>query len=52
MIAVRFTRGAPGAEAACILPVAEGAAVPRALAAAAKAARFTGEAGEVLDLPG
>lgn len=52
MIAVRFTRGAPGAEAACILPVAQGAAVPRALAAAAKAARFTGEAGEVLDLPG
>nr|WP_277613567.1 M17 family metallopeptidase [Neoroseomonas marina] len=34
------------------MPVAQGAAVPRASVAAAQAARFTGGAGELLDLPG
>ncbi len=52
MIAVQFRRGAPGAGPPCILPVAQGAAPPRAFAAAAKAAGFTGRAGAVLDLPG
>lgn len=52
VIGVQFRRGAPGAGPPCILPVAEGAAVPRAIAAAAAAAGFTGRAGTVLDLPG
>lgn len=52
MIAVRFRSGAPGRDAPWVLPVAEGPAVPRELAGAARAARFTGAAGAVLDLPG
>ncbi|MBR0679770.1 leucyl aminopeptidase [Roseomonas eburnea] len=52
MIAVHFRRGAPGAEPPCVVPVAEGAAVPSGLAAAAAAARFTGRADAVLDLTG
>ncbi len=52
MIAVRFRRGAPRPEAPCIVALAEGAAPPRALASALAAARFTGAAGQVLDLPG
>ena len=52
MIALQFRRGAPGAGTTCILPLAEGVAPPRAVAAAAKAARFDGRAGGVLDLPG
>lgn len=52
MIELRFRRGAPGAEAPCILPLAQGAAPPPALAAAARAARFEGGEGAVLDLPG
>ena len=52
MIEVRFRRGAPGAEAPRILPLAEGAAPPPAVAAAARAARFAGRAGAVLDLAG
>ena len=52
MIAVRFSRAAPGADTACILPVTQGATMPRMVAAAARAARFDGAAGSVLDLPG
>lgn len=52
MIAVRFRRGAPGGAAPIVVPVVEGAPVPRAVAAAASAARFTGREGAVLDLPG
>lgn len=52
MIAVEFRRAAPGAERPRVLPLMAGAAPPRDLAAAAQAARFTGEAGAVLDLPG
>lgn len=52
MIAVRFRRGAPGPEAPCIVPLVGGAVPPRALAPALAAARFTGAAGSLLDLPG
>jgi leucyl aminopeptidase len=52
MIDIRFRRGAPGPQAPCIHAVAEAAAPPRALMAAAAAARFTGTAGQVLDQPG
>jgi leucyl aminopeptidase len=52
VIAVRFRRGAPRPETPCIVPLAEGATPPRALAPMLAAARFTGEAGAVVDLPG
>ncbi len=53
MTAVEFRRAIPGAERLRVLPLIAGAAPPpRDVAAAARAARFTGEAGAVLDLPG
>ena len=52
MIGVRFRRGTPGPEMPCIVPLVEGAAPPRALAPALAAARFTGAAGSLADLPG
>jgi leucyl aminopeptidase len=52
VITVQFRRGTPAAGMPCILPLAEGAAPPQAVAAAARAARFRGQAGSVLDLPG
>ncbi len=52
MIAVRFRRGMPGAGIPCIVPVAAGQGFPRRLAAVARAAGFTADAGAVLDLIG
>jgi leucyl aminopeptidase len=52
VIALRFRRGAPGPQAPCILALAQDAAPPRGLGPALAAARFTGAAGQVVDLPG
>ncbi|CAH0250578.1 M17 family metallopeptidase [Roseomonas sp. CECT 9278] len=52
MIAVRFRRGAPRPDLPCIVPLDAIAAAPRALAPALAAARFTGAARQVVDLPG
>jgi leucyl aminopeptidase len=52
VIAVRFRRGAPGPQAPVLLALRAGAPPPRALAAALAAARFTGAAGQVVEIAG
>jgi leucyl aminopeptidase len=48
----RFRRSAPDPALRCLFPVPEGEAPPEAARAAAAAARFTGRAATLLDLPG
>ena len=52
MLPVRFRSGAPAGGPPCVVPVAEGLAMPPGAAARAAAARFTGEAGTALDTAG